>query len=185
MKPKKDILENFVTNHQDDFDLYEPSNALWDNIETQLEGKKAIPGRWINLPIVAKIAAVLTLAFGLMIAYVAFQHGNISSTTPESLSGISLKKLSPELAEVEHFYTRQIQEKMQAVQATHTTEVWMEDMEELDADFKTLLGEIGQNVDNEKIVEALIQNYRLKLTILENILKEISKPIADEKQIRL
>jgi hypothetical protein len=88
---------------------------------------------------------------------------------------ISLKDLSPELAEVEQFYSSQIQERTEELQALQVGDQYMDDMTMLDDEMKTLQQEVSQNMDNERVIEAMVENYRMRLDLLENLLNELKK----------
>ena len=46
-------------------------------------------------------------------------------------------------------------------------------MKELDADFKKLKEDLNDDISNKEILDAMIQNYRLKLDILERMMKQL------------
>ena len=47
------------------------------------------------------------------------------------------------------------------------------DLEQLDEVYKELMNDLQDNADNEEVVQAMIENYRIRLQILEQILNEI------------
>ena len=51
----------------------------------------------------------------------------------------------------------------------------IEDLEAMDKAFAELKGDLEDNVDNEEVVAAMMENYQLKLRILEEILSELEK----------
>ena len=53
------------------------------------------------------------------------------------------------------------------------------DMTELDSVYTDLKKDLKDNMANQEVVEAIIENYRLKIRILEELLSEI-KPHEDE-----
>jgi len=58
------------------------------------------------------------------------------------------------------------------------------DLLELDNIYEVLKADLVDNIANDEVVEAMIQNYRLKLKILEDIqsfLKETSKTQENEE----
>ena len=50
----------------------------------------------------------------------------------------------------------------------------------MNAAFSELKADLKDNVDNEEVVTAMMENYRLKLQILEEILKELEKERSEE-----
>ena len=49
------------------------------------------------------------------------------------------------------------------------------DLERMDAVFEELKGDLEDDVHNEAVITAMIDNYRLKLRILEEILEELEE----------
>ena len=56
------------------------------------------------------------------------------------------------------------------------------DMVELDKVFEELKNDLKDNSDNEEVIEAMIQNYRFKLQMLEEILLQLNKSKNSENE---
>lgn len=196
MAPEKDDIEKFFEEHGDEFPQYEPSADLWSKIKPQVEAKEEEPKVVPIAPKEEKVIKVATLyraaavlVIGLLAGYGIWGvnwSGKTGQTTVavsnDSTSGatinnyyISLEDLSPDLAEVEQFYTSQIEEKRGELEALHVNQSYYEELEELDHEMTILQREASVNLDNERVVEAMVQNYRLRLELLENLLQEIQK----------
>jgi hypothetical protein len=205
MSEEKDSLEDFVNAHRDEFPQYEPSPDLWSRIQGdvqqhQKEAQQTEPGivpiapanepKTIKLSTLYRAAAILVL--GLVTGYGIWgvewgDNSGISNANDSTTVNpndelpvvnnyyISLKDLSPELAEVEQFYSSQIQERTEELQALQVGDQYMDDMTMLDDEMKTLQQEVSQNMDNERVIEAMVENYRMRLDLLENLLNELKK----------
>jgi hypothetical protein len=193
MEDNKDQLEDFINENRDEFDAYEPSEGLWDKVNKRVEehntNDKAEP-KMIPLSMLYKVAAVLVLAFsvGLVVIYMnSEKDGNTSASNDNNekvdtayiILSPELAYISPELAEVEDYYVTQINYKMKEARSMNVGEDLLEEVEILDKEFQELKEEIGDNIDNERIISAMIENYRIRLNILENILTEIQKEHTD------
>ena len=55
------------------------------------------------------------------------------------------------------------------------------DLVELDEVFEELKNDLKDDSDNEEVIEAMIQNYRLKLQILNEMLEQLNKANKDEE----
>lgn len=161
-----DELKRFVDDHRDDFEQTPQGlDDLWGNIE---KGVNTHQKKAKRLPLFSakiwKVAAMLVLTLGL--AWLTYQY-NIESST--------MAKGNPEWVETEQFYAAQINEKMQALEASRNQldHNVFADLEMLDAAFNELKDDLEDNADNEEVIEAMIQNYRIKLQLLEEILREI------------
>ena len=51
----------------------------------------------------------------------------------------------------------------------------LEDLAVMDQAFAELKADLRDNVDNEEVIAAMMENYQLKLQILEEILNELEK----------
>jgi hypothetical protein len=90
----------------------------------------------------------------------------------------------PVLVEARAYYSNQINSMENEVynlagsDSPLREEIRME-FEELDKVFNELKSDLKDNAANEEVVEAMIQNYRIKLQILEEILYQLKN--ADEQ----
>ena len=53
---------------------------------------------------------------------------------------------------------------------------------ELDKIYKGLKNDLKDNVSNEEVIEAMIQNFRLKLQLLEEIQRQLQSQKSNRKQ---
>ena len=47
-------------------------------------------------------------------------------------------------------------------------------MDELDEEYKQLKLEMQHNLDNELVLEAIVNNYKKRIELIENLLKQIN-----------
>ncbi|MEM6524099.1 MAG: hypothetical protein AAF693_09915 [Bacteroidota bacterium] len=173
-----DKLKERVENMKADFDVYElDSNALWEEIATDLDRRKKLTP-W---KVYTRIAAAVIMVIG--ISWMMYAYNSNSYST-----GFALHELSPELAETEFFYSQQVAEKMQMIKASSGNldpEV-LDNLATLDSAYQELKMDLKDNAANEEVVDAMITNYRIKLQILEQILMELKEhdnEIDDEVSI--
>jgi hypothetical protein len=93
------------------------------------------------------------------------------------------EQMPQELAETEQHYMQLINLKMAAVVAHQNSVdamIW-EDLEMLDQAYLELKNDLHERFDQEEVAQAMIDNQRAKLEILDQILNEIeSKKNEDE-----
>jgi len=162
-------MDDELKRYVDDFEVPgEGFEELWSGIDKGLEAKKAKRVSLHYRKLLA-IAAMLVLAVG--IAWVSLKVDSAGNTIAKA----------PEWLETEEFYSAQIREKMQVLETKRgeLDQTVFEDLEMLDKAFTELKEDLQDNADNEEVIEAMIQNYRIKLQILEEILQEIE---ADETE---
>lgn len=172
---KTDKLERFVIDHRDEFDDLEPNPAIWQKIEKR-ETKK--PGlNWTQ--VLLRVAAVVVI---FVSSYIFIDYLNKQDSTPvfaeEEMTDPADAVMYQDLVEADFYYSSQIAERKEDFyrlagdDAPLRNEINME-LTELDKIFRELKEDLKDNADNEEVVVAMIQNYRLKLEILEEILNQL------------
>jgi len=181
---KKDRLEQFIAENRDQFDLYDPGEKTWDGISKRIQKHRRSP-RWRTiLWRAAAVIIIFTLSF--------FVHDYLQRH--DILTGKRVKRIQPveipELQEAEIYYANLVDEKIREIEPLleDHPELGNElknNLEELDSIYAELQKDLIDNIANDEVVEAMIQNYRLKLDILEDLLdylQETSKSENDEKR---
>lgn len=171
---KTDRLEQFILNNRQDFDSMEPSDELWKGINRPEKQKKSINFYAIAL----RVAAVVVI----FISSYYFHDFMNKSETPVSADNSSIQleenPLYKNLIEAELYYSSEIKFKKQEFfrltsgSPALQTEVNLE-LSNLDEIFKELKNDLSDNADNHEVIEAMIQNYRIKLEILVDMLGQI------------
>ncbi len=164
----KDRLEEFVKSHSVEFDLHEPNPEIWKKIE-----KKITPKRRIGWVYYLSRAAIVVFLIGatLIVQRIWIRNGHgIAKKSKEVEINI------PELKEAEMYYTGVINAKLAEVKPLlseyPTLEEELEtDLSELDSIYKGLKNDLKDNIANHEVIEAMIQNYRLRISILEDMLQ--------------
>lgn len=169
----QDHLERYVRDNRQLLDDATPDPAVWDRINDALgkEDRRIYPWRTYMWR-----AAAVALIFAL--SWVI--HDAVDNVrSPESSSEVgALSAQAEELFEAEAYYTRQIEDMQSEVFALTVehpdvqADIRME-MSELDTAYAELRRDLGDQAANEEIIEAMIQNYRLKINILSDILQQL------------
>lgn len=169
-----DNLEKYILRNRERFDDLEPDPAVWDRIE-----KRKAPVLKINWKDVAWKAAAVVIIFTASYYF----HDYMSSRKQKAVVEAALQANMPmvrELLEAEAFYTSRINNKkeelfqMTSENPSIHTEVDAE-FKELDKAFNELKNDLNDDADNQEVIEAMIQNYRIKLQILEDLLYQIQQ----------
>jgi len=155
----KDKLEQYISVHRDEFDSEQLPPKLWDKIANNLEEKKV---RRLNIYKIMSVAAsaVVILAAGLLIGL------RIGSNTTDNV-------VFNEFARAESYYNNELRVKWSQVESAGVeTGSLAEDLQQLDQVYTELKAELMQNpnINTDKMVNALIENYRTKIEILETVL---------------
>jgi hypothetical protein len=182
----QDGLEKFVNKNRAAFDFNAPSFDLWENIEKELTNQNeekiarmlaiSSPKNSFRKQMIryGSIAAVGLLLFTIG-AVVGNQWTNRDASTADVQ--VSLSDVSDEYAEAEAYYTQKVNAsilELKKYKYENDSGV-LKDIEELDAAFQELKTELGQSnaFSKEEIVQAMIENYQMKIEILERVLERL------------
>lgn len=177
MKPDK--LEQFVLDNRNDFDDLEPSSATWEKVQANIKPVRRIS--WTSAMIRVAAAVVIFVASYIFIDYTI--NRNAGGSAHADLTEQSIEEKIPVLIEARAYYSGQIRNmetevyQLAGENSPITQDIKLE-FEELDKVFEELKADLQDDAANEEVVEAMIQNYRIKLQILEEILLQLKN--ADE-----
>lgn len=171
---KTDKLEKFIIDNRQDFDTLIPSDDLWNGIN-RLEKKE----RKINFYAIAlRVAAVVIIFISSYYFHDFMDKSEIPVSADNSSIQLEENPLYKNLIEAELYYSSEIKYRKQeffrltSESPELQTEVSLE-LSNLDEIFKELKNDLSDNADNHEVIEAMIQNYRIKLEILVDMLGQI------------
>lgn len=176
---KEDKLEQFVRENANDFNSFEPPVMAWDVIEKELPAPKqtAVRKLW---PYAWKAAAAILIFAS---AWMLNDYADKDKKTPENEIVKSEVQTNPELTELldaEAYYTTQISSKQAelakyAQQNPEIIEDLKKEFTEMDKSKAELRKDLAESNADEKVIEAIILSYRVKLEILDQMLAEMRK----------
>lgn len=175
-----DKLEKFIKEHRQDFDIHEPSSAIWNRIAIRNRRIRTFPS-WLW----QAAAAIAIFAAAWYLNEFFDRHNDQGISRSEDINMLYETAPFQALAEAEAFYTTKINSAREEISGmTGIEKSVMDDMNtdilELDRIFEELKNDLKDDTDNEEVVAAMIQNYRIKLEILEELLTQLKKA-EDEK----
>ena len=171
---KEDKLKKFVDQNRDSFDIYgEDYEELWVDIESKLDKKRRKRG----LRVIWKVAASFLLIMTVGVLFLLVSRNN-------SFKNQGSQTISVELAEAAFHYQSMINDRLEIIQANKKDvgEEIFSDLEALDEAYLELQNDLKDNADNEEVIQAMIQNYKMKLEILQAILDELQRDNPDNKE---
>jgi len=179
---KKDKLEQFISDHRSEFDSDNPPPMVWMNLEKALgkeeetEKKPAYAHelKWPSIMRIMQVAAMFIVVMGVGLIIGMQINSNQPYNNPQ------LK----EFAEAEKHYSKKIDNMWSVVKASGIDYSIEQDLKSLDDVYNELRSELlsGDGGNTEEVVNAMIQNYRTKIEILETVL---FKKNNDNQQIDL
>jgi hypothetical protein len=160
-----DNLEKFILENRDAFDTKVPNLSVWGEIDRQLEHRPVQRIIWMKRLRVAAAIALLVTGGGVIGAYLANSGQEVKS----------LADVSPEHAEMERYFNTQVSEKMAQLTSYQKDQDVQGDLQELDSMYEQLQRELKDAPPGaeEKIIQAMINNYQTKIDILEQVLEKV------------
>jgi flagellar motor component MotA len=162
-----DNLEKFIKGNRDELDKYDPSPEIWYRIIKAVKPGGRSVRFWISAA--AMIIVVVGTAFILLMIS---QKKNPGFNTD--------KNIQPALKETEIYYNTLVNLLYREASPLLTGQPEIEkelktDMAQIDSICVDIKKDLKDNVANQEVIEALIQNYRIKIRLLEdmvNLLKQ-------------
>jgi len=162
-----DPLEQFIRDNKEQLQhRAKDREALWDKINRDIEPRKTPIFRKLNWQRWAAAASVvLALSLGLL----WLQNDNMANQ--DNLAG----QKSVEVLEIESHYQKLINARV--LQVKNSTELTDQQKEEilsylnnLEKESTSLEKELEVNINNVQIIQAIINNYRARLDVMEKLL---------------
>jgi hypothetical protein len=163
-----DNLEEHIRRNRHDLDKYDPPAELWKGIRKDLQMDKLRKRQWIY--IAAMFAIILGTAVFLFRPVYRWSDSRSSGKSNETLT-----RSGTQLNETETYYNTLVNSlyKEAAPLLTNNPEIKRElntDLSHIDSICVEIKKDLKDNISNKEVVEALIQNYRIKIRILEDML---------------
>ena len=192
----KDRFEDFVSEHRDEFDVFEPRPDLWQNICQEIPAPRK-EAKVINIKfgeranfsadlLFMRIAAAVVLLLGCGLTLLIMKHNAPNSGEMLAVSQQQvISNIAPEVVEVEAYYVSQIEEMKSQLSEYDKKVLGLGDQQEidrelarLDENYKQLKQQLYTTPNTEEIVEAMVQNLQIRIEVLNRqleVLQSIKK----------
>ena len=173
---KEDKLEQFVKNNEEGFNGLEPPLGAWEAIEKdffalkQTRVQKLWPYAW-------KVAAAFLIFTSAWMLNDYMDQKKVTGSRGTNAETAASPELS-ELSDAEAYYTTQISSKQAelAQYARQNPEIIADlkkEFAEMDKGKAELKNDLAESNADEKVIEAIILSYRVKIEILDQMLTEL------------
>jgi DNA primase len=161
-------LEDFIRHNREGIDQRDPSPEVWKGIRRNLHRRRS--GVMERFAAAAIIIVVVTAA--------VFQYTKGNKDGSLNHREALLMKNNPQLRETEFYYNNLINSLYNEVvpQLTGYPDIrkeFLHDMSQIDSICTDIKKDLKDNVSNQEVIEALINNYRIKIQILEEMLDQL------------
>jgi hypothetical protein len=166
MKREEDNLEKFIRENRSEFDRFVPPSA----VKRRLFSAHAGARRLVMRPALLRAASVIIITgLSLLLAYNAGIRRSFVSANS-----------NPELRETELYYESLMNSVFSKANPLFTQFPELEyelkaDIVELEDIGEELKEDLGDNISNREVVEALIRNYRLRIRMLEELVEDMPR----------
>jgi hypothetical protein len=182
---KENRIESFITDNADCFSNLEPPAEAWKNISNELHS-----GRRIRI---RKIYSITWKAAAAVLIFVSAWLANDYKDSVKMKKAISSTEITipnpvlNELSDAEAYYTSQINNRQAELEKyiSENPEIMLDlkkEFDELDRNKLQLKKDLTESNADEKVIEAIIESYRVKLEILEQMLNQLRHSTAGEEK---
>lgn len=161
-------LEDYIRKEREAFDDAEPVEGHARRFEQRLErnaekGKPSGIGFW---KIAAAVAVIVAIGLSVLVP-------QFNSPDDVQYASMSLGEVSSEMADVEMYYRSQLAEEYDKLDKMSESDpevaAHLSEIEDLNADYAELEKQLYESGTHEKVVVAMIENFRLRLELLEKL----------------
>ena len=168
-------MDNFEKHIRENKAMFDEHTAdrdkLWAQIASKLEPSKpkVIP-LWKSPLLRVAAAVAIVLGLSALIGLTAYNGTNNSQNN----------FVSKELQDIDMHYNGLVMHQVQLVKnhpelSQEDKDAFLSFMEELDEEYAALKLEMAENLDNELVLEAIIGNYKKRIELIENLLRQINE----------
>lgn len=163
-----DNLKNIIDNNRAQFDNFEPENGHFERFQQKIkkgkDRKKSIIYPALRI---AAVALIIILAGMLIFTRSLIHDIKLQATSANS-----------ELKEVQVYYTNLTNQKYNEIRSldlpdNEQKKMLMDELKQMDNVYQVLMKDLKTNPNDERIINALIQHYQLKLDVMNQILNQL------------
>lgn len=175
-----DNLDSFFQRERENLQPEEPDAGHDERFAARLLAEpsgKNIPVAWVKWAIAASVLLFIGIA-----GWVTSIPKDGSGLALVSDTVTTLAEVSPEYADVEVYYQHLVTTRMEeAGQLTRESEKeWTSlqaALKDLETHYERLQVDLSQQPDNALIINSMIQNYRLRVRILDQLINELENAL--------
>jgi hypothetical protein len=175
-----DKLEEQIRKNREALDRYSPPSGVWNKINRQINSERFHVRRFLS------IAAMFIVIIGSSLFLIKPWLTNKASNQINSAT-INNPFESSQLQETEIYYNNLVNSLYREAtpMLTGNPEIKKElsvDLSHLDSICNEIKKDLKDNIANQEVVEALIQNYRIKIRLLEDMLAVLKEAENNQKK---
>ena len=170
-----DKLKEFISKNEAEFDQL-PKSGHFERFKALQEKASPVPKKGQKM-VWMRVAAMFIGVLGM--GYLFFSLGKMQASD-ELVATNNGVIVNTELAEAEIFFSEKVDSKKQEVLAFSksndpATKQILVELEKLEWQYIDLKKELAINSDNPQIINAMVENYRVRFSLLERLLEQLKK----------
>jgi hypothetical protein len=178
-------MERFIRDNRESFDVHQPSQKIWDNIEKEIGRPKpeirVIRLTAFKLSIAAAVVIMLSLAAWLFTrSGEEIQGGSPALATQDPV----VAEIDPQYAQMVAQFNGMIEAKQKEIQAIEKDNPalfrqFSGDIRKLDSTYQVLRSTLSANPNKEQLLKAMIGNLQMQISLLNQqleIIEQVKKP---------
>jgi hypothetical protein len=163
-------LEKYMVELRNEMDTEEPVQGHMNRFSKKLM-KNDPKVRRINFRHAIQIAASIAIIMASGVVIIKSSKGS---------SKVALNPVVEEFQETTTFFARQVNLKYEDISAlefdgAQEKEILLEELSEMDTYHKELLKELNANPGDERVMNALIHHYQIKLQVMDQIIEQLEQ----------
>lgn len=173
-----DPLEKFIRNNKDELKKAHPDReSLWAKIDNELSEEQPVKAPkviTISYKFLMKAAAIILLC-GIM----ATVYFNNATQSPEFVMSDEFKEIDAHYAMLVNSRIKELRNNKDLTE--NEKEGFLKYIEDLEKEALDLQKELSKNLNNELIIEAMIDNYKERLRMMEQLLNRLENIKKNEE----
>lgn len=175
-----DKLEKYINDNLDLFNDQEPNEGHFDRFAEKLAQKKILSQEETKKTKVINMRSFYNgLKAASVIILLALSSLWIKDNVFKQKEVLLLGSVSPEYKEVEYYYVNQINNKFASlkecdnINSEKQKNELVKELKEMDEVHKQLAKELKANPNDERVINAMINHYKLKLEVMNRIINQL------------
>lgn len=169
-------LEDFIKNNKESFNSFELSEHHLEDFRQKLDKQNSRnigTNHWFS--IAAGFVFLIMLTVFVRYQYIKTEHAI------NTIKVVSLSDISPKYKEVENFYKADLDQKIDEFQKLdcqidqEQKKMVDSELEQLDEVYFSLQKELKINLNDKRIINAMINNYQNRIQFLELVIGQIKE----------
>jgi hypothetical protein len=162
-------LEKYIIENRTRIDMADAPGGHFKRFRKRLQHNRKPVVRRINFRHALQIAASLA---------VIITSGIVIVKTGKGGNKMAENVVTEEFQEVRTYYTSQVNDRYEDIAAIpfdseDEQEILLKELSEMDDYYNELLKELNANPGDERVMNALIQHYRIKLQVMDQIIEHL------------